>query len=164
MSETAHSIKRKGVSWIREQLITSDSVLFGYNAVSLANQTPKSQDNILTYLLTPWSRLLLEKLTGSAASQEIPRILRNPKVHYHIHKCPSTVPILSHTPTSPFLNIHLNIILPYAPGSPQWSLSLTFPHQNPVHASPLPYMRHMPRPDIHLYSSCNLGTRWEWVV
>jgi len=25
-----------------------------------------------TYLLTPWSRDLLEKLTGSAASQEIP--------------------------------------------------------------------------------------------
>jgi len=28
----------------------------------------------LIYLLTPWSRVLLEKLTGSAASQEIPRI------------------------------------------------------------------------------------------
>ena len=28
----------------------------------------------LTYLLTPWSRVLLEKLTDSAASQEIPRI------------------------------------------------------------------------------------------
>jgi hypothetical protein len=29
----------------------------------------------LTYLLTPWSRDLLEKLTGNiAASQEIPRI------------------------------------------------------------------------------------------
>jgi hypothetical protein len=28
----------------------------------------------LTYLLTPWSRVLLEKLTGFAASQEIPRI------------------------------------------------------------------------------------------
>ena len=29
---------------------------------------------IYIYLLTPWSRVLLEKLTGSAASQEIPRI------------------------------------------------------------------------------------------
>ena len=29
---------------------------------------------LLTYVLTPWSRVLLEKLTGSAASQEIPRI------------------------------------------------------------------------------------------
>ena len=30
--------------------------------------------HLLTYLLTPWSRVLLEKLTGSAASQEISRI------------------------------------------------------------------------------------------
>jgi len=28
----------------------------------------------ITYLLTPWRRVLLEELTGSAASQEIPHI------------------------------------------------------------------------------------------
>ena len=40
---------------------------------SLSMQTHKLRTRlILTYLLTPWSRDILEKLTGSAASQEIP--------------------------------------------------------------------------------------------
>ena len=40
------------------------------------------------YLLTAWSRVFLEKLTGFAANQEIPRILWNPKIDYRTHKRP----------------------------------------------------------------------------
>ena len=106
-------------------------------------QTPLRQINqdsyhtILTYLLTPWCRVLPEKLTF-AASQEIPRISRNSQAHYRTHKRPPSVSILGqpnpvHIPTSHHLQIHPNIIHPSTPRSPQWSLSLRFPHQDPIH-------------------------------
>ena len=117
-----------------------------------------------SHLLTPWSRVLLEKLTGFAANQEIPCILWNPNVHYHTHKRPPPVPILSQlhpVPTTPshFLKVHLNIILPSTSWSPQWSLSLRFPHQNLVHTSPFLHMCHMPCPSdsSRFYHLHNIG-------
>ena len=73
-----------------------------------------------------------------AASQEIPRISRNPKVHYRTHNRQPPVSILGqpnpvHIPTSHLLEIHPNIIHPSTPRSPQWSLTLRFPHQDPIH-------------------------------
>jgi len=92
-----------------------------------------------TYLLHIEQRPSCEANKFST-SQEIPRILWNPKVHYRSHKCPPLVPILSqldpvHTPTPHFLKIRLNTVLPSKPRSPKRSLSFRFPHQNPVYAS-----------------------------
>ena len=86
----------------------------------------------------------------SAASQEIPRISRNPKVRYHPHKRPPPLSILGqpnsvHIPTSHLLEKYPNIIHPSTPRSPQWSLSLRCPHQDPIHPPLLTHMRHMPR-------------------
>ena len=78
----------------------------------------------------------------------MPRISRNPKVHYRTHKPPPPVPILGqpnpvHIPTSHLLEIHPNIIHPSTPRSLQWSLSLQFPHQDLIHTpSPHPYAPH----------------------
>ena len=115
---------------------------------------------LFTYLLTYFLTYSMEQSPSEeanrfSASQEIPCILWNLKVHYRSHKCLPPLPFLSqldpvHTPTSHFLKSHFNIILPSMSGSPKWSLSFRFPHQNPVYASPLPHTCCMPCPS---YSS-----------
>ena len=59
------------------------------------------------------------------------------KVHHHIHKSVQPVPIINpiHTSLSYFLKIHVNTMLSM-PRSSKWSLSLRFPHQNPICTSP----------------------------
>ena len=77
-----------------------------------------------TYLLT-YSMVQSTSWAANwfAASQEIPRISRNPKVHYRTHKRTPTVPILGqpnpvHIPSSHLLEIRLNIIHLPKPWSP----------------------------------------------
>ena len=111
-----------------------------------------------------------------AASQEIPRISRNPKVHSRTHKRPPPVSILGqpnpvHIPTFHLLEIHPNIIRPSTPRSPQWPLSLRVPHQDPVHP-PLGTgnTRHKLQTDRRVvavscrkslfYEAWNYGTNW----
>jgi len=71
-----------------------------------------------------------------AAGQEIPRISRNPEVHYRTHMRPPPVSVSWASPiqsTSHLLEICTNIIHPSTPRSPHWCLSLRLPHQDPIH-------------------------------
>jgi len=104
------------------------------------------------------------KANWFVASQEIPRISRNPKVHYRTHKRPPPVSTLGqpnpvHIPTSHLLEIHLNIIHPSTPRSPQWSLPLRFPHQDPIHPPLLTHTCHMSSPSLSylFYHPHNIG-------
>ena len=106
-----------------------------------------SHDNLPIYSIvqSPW------EANWFAASQEILRISRNPKVHYRTHKRPPHFSILGqlnpvHIPTFHLLEIHPNIIHPSTPRSPQWSPSLRFPHQVPIQPPLLIHTLHMPSP------------------
>jgi len=76
----------------------------------------QSQSSCDVYLLHTYSMVQSPSWEAKwfAASQEIPRISRNPKVHYRTHKGPPPVSILGqpnpvHIPTSHLLEIHPNI-------------------------------------------------------
>ena len=112
---------------------------------------------ILTYIFT-YSMVQSPSSEANwfAATQEIPRISRNQNVHYRTHKRPPTVSILGqpnpvHIPTSHLPEIHPNIIHPSTPRSPQWSPSLRFPHQDPIHPISSPIHATCPAHLILLY-------------
>ena len=111
---------------------------------------------LLIYLLTPCSRILLEKLTGS-------QLIKNSKVYYRIHKFRPSVPILNpldpvHTSTSHFLKIHLNIILPSTTGSPK----LLFPSGFPTKTVYTPLLSHtvLCAPSISFFSIFSPEQYW----
>ena len=124
-----------------------------------------SADYLSYLLLTPWSRVLLEKLTSKlcSGSRNSPH-LWNPKVPHRTHKCPSPVPIPSQhhpVPTTPsnFLKIHLNIIPPSTSWSPQWPLSLRLPTNTLCTPLSSHHTCHMPCPShsSRFYHPHNIG-------
>jgi len=91
------------------------------------------------YLLIPWCRVLLEKLTGLQLVKKVPAFHGNRRFITTLTSFRQPlVSILGqhnsvHIPTSNLLEIHSNIIHPSTPRSPQWSLSLRFRQQIPIH-------------------------------
>ena len=116
------------------------------------------------YLLTPWCRALLEKLTGLQLVKKFPACrgtrrfttaltsVRHPSLSW-------ASPIQSIYPAPYLLEIHPNIIHPSTPRSPQWSLSLRFPHQDHIRPPLLTHTRHMPSPShsSRFYHPHNMG-------
>ena len=121
----------------------------------------------ITYLLTPWSRALLEKLTGLQLVKKFPAFYGTRRFitaftsarHLFLSWASSIQSIL---PTFHFLNINLNIILPSKPGSPpEVSFSQVSPAKPCIHLS-FSHMCYMPRPShsSRCYHSHNIG----WAV
>ena len=115
-------------------------------------------------LLTPWCRVLLEQLTGLQLVKKFPAFHGTQRFITALTSIRHPSPILGqsnpvHILTSYLLEIRPNIIHPSTPRSPQWSLSLRFPHQDPIHSPLLTHTRHMPSPShsSRFYHSHNIG-------
>ena len=115
--------------------MTSSSYSQWYLQNSLPVEETYSEEKNLAYLLT-YSMVQIPSWEANwfAASQEIPRISRNPKVHYRTHKHLPPFSTLGqpnpvHIPTSHLLEIHPNITHPFTPRSSQWFLPSGFPNK-----------------------------------
>ena len=109
-----------------------------------------------------------------AASQEIPRISRNPKVLYRTHKRPPPVSILGqpnpvHIPTSHhwrsilILSTHLRLGLPsglFPSGFPTKTLYTPSPHPHAPHAQPISFFSILSPAQYWVSSTNHLAPRY----
>ena len=117
----------------------------------VAEGTPFKRRPIMnkhTSLLTPYSKVLLEKQTSSQLVKKFPAFYGTRMLITAV-QVPGTCPYPEPVQSSPrrqsyFLKIHLNIVLSSTPMSPKSSLSSGFPHQNPLRTSLLSHTCYMP--------------------
>ena len=132
-----------------QQTAVFTTVLFFWQATS------DCMNNVLTfknlYLLPPWCRILLQKLTGLQLVKKFLAfygtrrfITALTSVRHLSLSWASPIQATYPHPTSwrfiLILSTHLR------PRSPHWSLSLRFPHQDPIRPPLLTHMCHMPNP------------------
>ena len=101
-------------------------------------------------ILTSKRRVLLDKLIGPKLAKKFPafygtrRFITAVTTARNLSLSWNTS--IQSIPTSYFLKIHFNIILPLTPGSSNWFVSLSFPHKNPLCTIPLRHTYYMPHP------------------
>ena len=134
-------------------------------SVSQCKEMERKIIHIHAYLLAPWSRVLLEKLTGLQLVKKFPAFYGIRKFittftsarHMSLPWSSSIQSIPPHTTcwrSILILPSHLRL------KSPQWSRTHRFPHENPVHDSSFPHTRYMSRPShsSRFYHPHNIGS------
>jgi hypothetical protein len=124
-------------------LVTATGVTY---IIIITVRSPKYVSELLWIELTAWIRVILEKLT---VIHLVKNSMENEGSLPH-SQVSAPVAILSqldplHTPTFYFPKIHLNIILPSTPGSPNWFFPSGFPTKPCIRLS-FPHARYMPHP------------------
>ena len=119
-----------------------------YKRVCHSRRRCLTPSDLLTYSLTAWSRVLLEKITVSQLAKKFTG-LYGTRTFITAFISSRSLSVSRPPQFSPcslyhFLKIHSNIILSFKYGSSKWSLSLRIPHQTLYTSIQFPYVLHVP--------------------